>query len=106
MAEAVRCALRLSLCYRGCVEEAVGRGPELGALGQFLAAARQGPEALLLEGDAGIGKTTLWKAAVEEAEGIGFRRLTSRPGSAEAQLSFAGLTDLLDPVIDEVRDLP
>jgi len=88
------------------VDEVVGREQELGLLHEFLEDAKGEPQALLLEGDAGIGKTTLWKAAADDAEGLGFRRLASRPGSGEAQLSFAGLTDLLEPVIDELPGVP
>ena len=88
------------------MDEVVGREQELGLLHEFLEDAKGEPQALLLEGDAGIGKTTLWKAAADDAEGLGFRRLASRPGSGEAQLSFAGLTDLLEPVIDELPGVP
>src|SRR6266702_3712880 len=90
----------------GPVDEVVGREQELGLLHEFLEDAKGEPQALLLEGDAGIGKTTLWKAAADDAEGLGFRRLASRPGSGEAQLSFAGPTDLLEPVIDELPGVP
>ena len=52
----------------------------------------------MLEGGAGIGKTTLWEAAVDAARRRGRRVLSTRPSEAEAHLSFAALIDLLDGV--------
>ena len=45
-------------------EQIVGRRTELVALGEFLDAVPAGGAALLLEGDAGIGKTALWQEGV------------------------------------------
>src|SRR4051812_4138768 len=73
----------------------VGRDSERTALADFLARA-DGPAALLLEGDAGIGKTTLLRDALDHA---GERRvLACRPAPAETRLAFAALADLLDGV--------
>ena len=80
----------------------VGREAELEALRAFLASPRQEPGALVLEGEAGIGKSTLWRVAVEEAGAGGTRVLSSRPAEAERGLAFAGLGDLLEPVLDDV----
>ncbi len=84
--------------------EVVGRDGELGALSAFLdrRGAMRGPIAIALEGDAGIGKSTLWLAAVEEARGRGSRVLSSRPAESERALAHAGLGDLLDGALDEV----
>jgi DNA-binding CsgD family transcriptional regulator len=73
----------------------VGRSAELAAIDAFLAAAENGAAALVFEGDPGIGKTTLWQAAVERAAESGARVLSSRPGPSEARLTFVGLGDLL-----------
>lgn len=62
------------------------------------------PGALILEGEPGIGKTTLWRAAVAEARRSGFRVLACSPASGEAQLSFAALADLLGESLPEVGD--
>jgi DNA-binding NarL/FixJ family response regulator len=78
----------------------VGRDRELAALADFLGSAPRLPAVLLLEGEAGIGKTTLWRAGVELA-GDRFRVLTSSPSGAETQLSFAAVGDLLDGVGSE-----
>ena len=56
---------------------------------------------LLLEGDAGIGKTVLWEAGLAIASAAGHTVLRCRPAAAEAQLSFAALADLLVDVLDE-----
>lgn len=80
--------------------EIVGRQEELLALEELLDADRL-PAALVLEGEAGIGKTTLWRAGVELARERGFRVLVARPASAESEMPFAGLGDLLSPVLEE-----
>jgi DNA-binding CsgD family transcriptional regulator len=59
----------------------------------------------VIDGDPGIGKTTLWRAALDAAGERGYRLLSSRPAEADASLSFAGLADLLADVDDEVFDL-
>ena len=57
-----------------------------------------GPGALVLEGSAGIGKTTLWSAGVQVAQQRGYRVLTTRAAESEARLSYAALGDLLGSV--------
>ena len=56
--------------------------------------------AVVLEGDAGIGKTTVWRSALDELEARGVRVLSTRPAEAESQLSYAGLTNIRDPVLE------
>jgi predicted ATPase len=83
--------------------DVIGREEELGVLRAFLADIEQGPSALVLSGEAGIGKTILWDAGVAEArEHLGYV-LTCRGVEAEASLSFAALSELLAPVFDEVE---
>ena len=77
----------------------VGRDEELSALATFLD--DDLPAALVLAGEAGIGKTTVWKSALEHARERGMRVLVCRPAASEARLSFAGLADLLEPVLGE-----
>ena len=52
--------------------------------------------ALRLEGDPGIGKTTVWRAGVDLARERGFRVLVAEPSEAERSLSYAALADLLE----------
>ena len=78
--------------------EIVGRGSELAAVDRLLSSATTSPAALVLEGEPGIGKTTLWCAAVAGALDRSFTVLSCRPAEAEAGLSYSGLADLLRPV--------
>jgi DNA-binding CsgD family transcriptional regulator len=90
-----------------CVGAIVGRDDELGRIRAFLDETAEGSRALLLDGEAGIGKSTLWHGAAEEAGSRSARVLVSRPAEAERGLAFAGLSDLLEPVLDDVLlDLP
>ena len=78
----------------------IGREQELGVVQSFLATPTE-PAALVLEGSAGIGKTTLWNAAVALALADGYGVLMCRPAVAESQLSFAAVADLLADVLEE-----
>ncbi|HET9242987.1 MAG TPA: AAA family ATPase [Gaiella sp.] len=83
----------------------VGRERELAALEAFLA--DDVARALVLVGWPGIGKTTLWEAAIAGAKAHGVRVLSSRPSDAEARLLFGALIDVLDPVgTEELAGLP
>lgn len=84
------------------MSEIIGREEELASLHAFVEDRRGGPAALALEGEAGIGKSTLWLAGVEFARVKGFRVLSSRPTEAERTLGFVGLGDLLEGVPDEI----
>jgi DNA-binding CsgD family transcriptional regulator len=82
--------------------ELVGREQELAAIDTFLYRSSAGPAALVLEGEAGIGKTTLWLAGVEAASSRASHVLIARPAEAEQDLLHAGLADLLDGVLTHV----
>jgi DNA-binding CsgD family transcriptional regulator len=73
----------------------VGRDAELADVERFLDAAGEGFAALALEGEAGIGKTTVWWEARRRAQERGARVLWCRPSAAEAKFSFAAVADLL-----------
>ena len=79
---------------------AVGRERELEAVLELLGDGSS-PHALVLTGEPGIGKTTLWDAVIAAAPTRGLRVLATRAGEAEARLSFVGLADLLDDVASE-----
>src|SRR4051794_23271896 len=74
------------------------RPTEARTIGSFLASSAREPSALLIEGEAGIGKTTLWLTALEQAEEQGFRVLSARAAAAESVLAYTVLADLLDGV--------
>ena len=84
--------------------EVIGREDELFALQRALEGVRGGATALLLEGEAGIGKTTVWQRGVELALERGYRVLQSRPAEAEARLAYATVGDLLHGVLEDVLD--
>ena len=79
----------------------VGREQERAVVDALLAA-RSG--ALLLCGEPGIGKTVLWEQGVRGAEEGGWTVLVHRSARAETAFAFAGLSDLLAPVVDEALD--
>src|SRR6266508_1358525 len=78
----------------------VGRERELSFLDKFLEAVPEGPVCLLIEGEVGIGKTTLWReaAAAAAVRGRSYRVLACRPVESETQLAFSALGDLLEDV--------
>jgi len=72
--------------------EVVGRDAELAAIERWLDAER--PSAFLVEGEAGIGKTTLWRAGLERARDRGQLVLACTSSIAESDVGFAALGDL------------
>jgi DNA-binding CsgD family transcriptional regulator/tetratricopeptide (TPR) repeat protein len=83
----------------------VGRDSECRAVEELLAAARDSRSgALVVRGEAGIGKSALLTHAVGRAEGM--RVLTGIGVEAESELPFAGIHQLLWPVLDRAEALP
>jgi DNA-binding CsgD family transcriptional regulator len=80
----------------------VGRGAELISVCAFVEEVANRPTALLIEGEVGIGKSTLWLAGVTHARKRGLRVLASRPAEAEHSLAHAGLGDLFEDVLAEM----
>jgi len=80
------------------------RTAESRAVTAFLESTATQPSALVIGGEAGIGKTTLWLGALEQARNNGFHVLSARGGQAESGLTYAVLADLLEPVSAEVLD--
>jgi hypothetical protein len=80
----------------------VGRERELALADGFLVSAAQRFGVLVVEGEAGIGKTTVWREIARRAEGRGFRVLAARPAQAETKLALSAIADLLEPVPLEV----
>jgi DNA-binding CsgD family transcriptional regulator len=83
----------------------VGRETEENRIESLLEAARAGHGcALILRGEAGIGKTALLEQAVERAEG--FRLLHALGVESEAELPFAALDELVRPALSLLDELP
>jgi DNA-binding CsgD family transcriptional regulator len=89
------------------VHGVVGRDAELRMVEDFLAAVGTADPALVIAGEPGIGKTTVWRAGVEQAREHSLRVLVASPAEGEAKLSYGALGDLLGDVLDlVVSDLP
>ncbi|AGB21361.1 ATPase,transcriptional regulator, luxR family [Mycobacterium sp. JS623] len=85
----------------------VSRPLEIRAISEFLQSAARQPSALIIEGEPGIGKTTLWLSAVERARDNGCQVFRAQAGRAESMLAYAAVTDLLRDVEETVlADLP
>ena len=76
----------------------IGREAELQRL-RDVVQRRERPLVAFVEGEAGVGKTALLEAVVEEAAEAGSLVLRARPTAAEAGSSYAALDDLLRPAI-------
>jgi DNA-binding CsgD family transcriptional regulator len=84
-----------------------GRETERAQVEQMLEALPNGPVGLALEGSPGIGKTTVWREAVQAARARGYEVLETAPSEPDAALAFTGLGDLLDGLPAEtLADLP
>src|SRR4051812_49926394 len=71
----------------------------------MIEAAREGRSAaLLIHGEAGVGKTSLLRAAAEHAPGL--RVLRARGIESESHLPFAALSELLAPLLDLRGEIP
>jgi DNA-binding CsgD family transcriptional regulator/tetratricopeptide (TPR) repeat protein len=84
----------------------IGRESEVVQLRGRLDGAPEHGAVVLIRGAAGIGKTSLLGAAVADARSRGFRVLTMTGIESEAHLPYAGLHQLLQPVIAQVENLP
>lgn len=85
----------------------IERPAEFRTVVDFLECAASRPSAVVIEGEAGVGKTTLWLAGVAEARNRGFRVLWARGGQAETAFAYAAVADLLNYVEPDVlADLP
>ena len=71
------------------------RTAELRQVRDFVQQVRATPAALAIQGEAGAGKSTLWRAGIEAAAAAGHRVLRSEPSASETDLAFAALSDLL-----------
>src|SRR5688500_4615466 len=84
-----------------------GREHELALADRFLESAGERFGVLRLEGEAGMGRTTVWREVVRRAGRRGFRVLSCRPAEAETKLSLWALADLLEPLAsDALAGLP
>src|SRR5256885_15981369 len=82
-----------------------GRPNECERVDQLLAQARTGrSDALVLRGEAGIGKSALCGYAAEQASDMTVLRASGAP--TESELAFSGLADVLRPLFSRIDKLP
>jgi len=76
----------------------VGRSAELRVVAAFLTSMAERPSGLVIDGEAGIGKTTLWSAAVQQARERRFRVLSARASQVESAPAYGVVADLISDV--------
>lgn len=87
-------------------ETLYGRDGEIALMNEWVRDIRDSGHALLIRGEAGIGKTSILDAGACAARSGGCRVLTVTGVESEAHLAFAGLHQLLRPVLRQVDQLP
>ena len=91
----------------GTLANLLGRRPEREALDQLVASARAGRSgAVVVRGEAGIGKTALLGHVRETAIASGFRVELAVGVESESQFAFSGLHQLCAPLLDRAGALP
>jgi DNA-binding CsgD family transcriptional regulator len=85
--------------------EVVGRGAEIDALQSFIERAGRVGEALVLVGDAGVGKTALLDVAARRAGSLGFSVVRAAGAEFEADISFSALHQSLLPLLNGIEEL-
>jgi DNA-binding CsgD family transcriptional regulator len=89
----------------GSAEPLIGRDREVEFLRSFIDQSAAQGGALLLSGDAGLGKTELLDAAAAHAAAAGTRVLRAAGAEFEADLSFAALNQVLYPLLGGLEQL-
>jgi DNA-binding CsgD family transcriptional regulator len=90
---------------RGGAAQLLGRHVECDVLDRLLGAVRAGESrALVVRGEPGVGKTALLNYLAERASGC--RVATAAGVQSEMELAFAGLHQLLAPMLDRLDRLP
>ena len=84
----------------------IGREAGLARLRGLVDPVPQASEVLVVTGEAGIGKTALLAAAAGRARSTGMRVLSVTGRESESKLAFAGLHQLLRPVLSSAAGLP
>ncbi|HEV3289416.1 MAG TPA: ATP-binding protein, partial [Streptosporangiaceae bacterium] len=84
----------------------IGRDAGLARLRALVDPVPQASQVLLVTGEAGMGKTVLLAAAADRARAAGMRVLSVTGRESESRLAFAGLHQLLRPVLPSAVGLP
>ena len=86
--------------------ELVGRDIEAERVDAIIERLPDGEAALVVSGEAGVGKSALLHHARARADALGVRTLTAVGVESEVELAFAGLHQLLYPIFGLVEHLP
>jgi len=84
----------------------VGRDSELAVLAGMIDQIGDRGGSILVLGDAGVGKSSLLAATADHGRAAGLQVLEATGVESEAQLPFAGLHQLLRPVLGSLTELP
>ena len=84
----------------------VGRAAETRQLRGHIANVRESGIALVVRGEAGVGKSALLDYAARRAVASGMRVLTTSGVQSETHLPYAGLQQLLRPIGDRIVQIP
>lgn len=98
--------LRPQIDVSGAACGLVGRESELGVLVGWLGGVRERGAGLVVRGGAGVGKSALSAATVDRAAGDGMRVLAVTGIRSEAGVAFAGLHQMVGPLLEQARGLP
>jgi DNA-binding CsgD family transcriptional regulator len=97
--------MAVDFTVRGGAMELIDRHAERGVLGRLLEAVRAGESrALVVSGEAGVGKTALLDYLAEQASGCRVVRVAGV--QSEMELAFAALHQLCAPLLDSLTRLP
>jgi hypothetical protein len=89
----------------GTARVLIGRDQEVHVLTELIGQGTRAGQALVILGDPGIGKSALLGAAQDAARAAGSRVLIAVGVESEAQLPFAGLHQILRPVLRAASEL-
>src|ERR1700746_2043336 len=84
----------------------IGRDAALARVRALVDAVPRASQVLVVTGEAGMGKTVLFADAVGRARSAGLRVLSVTGRESESRLAFAGLHQLLRPVLSGAASLP
>jgi DNA-binding CsgD family transcriptional regulator len=82
----------------------IARPEEWRRVREFALEDRTSAAVLAIQGEAGAGKSTLWRVAVQAAVDAGRHVHRSEPSVNETDSSFVGLSDLIGDVLPVLRD--
>lgn len=84
----------------------IGRDNELAALTAIAAGIKEQGRALVVEGEAGIGKTTLLAAVCQWARDNGFTVLSCAGVQCQTNVGYAAVHELIHPILNHAEALP